>query len=113
MHGEVEVHCLVHDLGVADLNNRVQEQIIIEGRGVLGHNLDCIVSLLIRHVQVDRRFEQTSTLASTDNLGHIELAEEDLAVLHDLFWDVLGVENTKFSEDTNVSILETKALLEQ
>mmetsp|Transcript_43690 Transcript_43690/g.105380 ORF Transcript_43690/g.105380 Transcript_43690/m.105380 type:complete len:327 (+) Transcript_43690:573-1553(+) len=110
---EVVADSLVHEFCVPNLGNRLQEQIIVERVSSLHHDLQCIVMLLIMHVQVDSRVPQTGTFAGTNNLGHIKLAEEDLAMLHGLIRNVLGVKNTQFSENANVSIIKTKSLLEQ
>ena len=113
VHGQVEANGLVHDLGIADLGNRVQEEIVLPGRSAVHHHLDGIVVQLVGHVKVHGRREQTSPLASTNNLANIELAEEHLAMLHDLVGNMLGVENAQLGEDADVSILETKSLLKE
>mmetsp|Transcript_27593 Transcript_27593/g.79608 ORF Transcript_27593/g.79608 Transcript_27593/m.79608 type:complete len:1497 (-) Transcript_27593:110-4600(-) len=113
VRGQVKANSLVHNLGIADLGDGVQKEIVLPCGGALHHHFDGVVVLLVRHVKVHGRGEQTSPLASTDNLANIELAEEHLAMLHNLVGHVLGVENAQLSKDTNVSILETKSLLEQ
>ena len=113
MHGQVEADGLVHDLGIANLGNGVQEEIVVPSRRTLHHYLDGIVVLLVGHVQVHSRGEQTRSFAGTDNLANVKLAEEHLAMLHDLVRNVLGVQNTKLSKDTNVSILKAKTLLKE
>jgi hypothetical protein len=113
VHGKVKIDRLVHDLCVANLNNRIQEQIVVKGRGTLRHDLYSIVVLLVSHIEVNSRSPETSTFASTHNLGNIEFAEEYLAVLHDLFWDVLGVKDAQFRKDSNVAIFQTKTLLKE
>mmetsp|Transcript_15000 Transcript_15000/g.32476 ORF Transcript_15000/g.32476 Transcript_15000/m.32476 type:complete len:213 (+) Transcript_15000:905-1543(+) len=113
VHGEVEVHCLVHDLGITNLHNGIQEQVVVEGVGTFRHDLDSIVKLLVSHVEVDSGSPETSALAGTDDFGHVELAEEHLAMFHDLIGNVLSVKNSKFSEDTNVSVFQTKSLLKE
>mmetsp|Transcript_18353 Transcript_18353/g.25461 ORF Transcript_18353/g.25461 Transcript_18353/m.25461 type:complete len:315 (-) Transcript_18353:459-1403(-) len=103
----------VHDFVVADLNNSVEEEIIVEGRCPLHHNFDSTVMLFVLHIKVDSGLVQSSTFARSHNLRHIELAEEDLAVFHDLFWHMFCVENTQLSEDSNMGIFQSNSLLEK
>ena len=77
------------------------------------HDLDSVVMLLVLHVQVHSRRVETGTFARSNNLGNVELGKEDLAMLHDLFGDVLGVQNAQLSKDSNMSIFQAKSLLEE
>mmetsp|Transcript_20876 Transcript_20876/g.57702 ORF Transcript_20876/g.57702 Transcript_20876/m.57702 type:complete len:323 (+) Transcript_20876:774-1742(+) len=115
-HGEccqIVADGLVHEFGVSNLCNGVQEEIVLPRWRIFHHRSSRIVVLLVLHVEVNRGFEKTSAFAGTNNLGHIEFAEENLAMIHNLLWHVLGVQNTKFCEDANMSIVQANSLLKQ
>mmetsp|Transcript_57677 Transcript_57677/g.122373 ORF Transcript_57677/g.122373 Transcript_57677/m.122373 type:complete len:203 (+) Transcript_57677:726-1334(+) len=113
VHRKVEVHRFVHDLAIAHLDDRIQEEIIVEGSGVLSHHLHRIVRLLISHVKVNSRAPQSGAFTGTHDLGHVELTEEHLAVLHDLLRDMLGVEDSELGEDANMGIFQAESLLKE
>mmetsp|Transcript_16933 Transcript_16933/g.20335 ORF Transcript_16933/g.20335 Transcript_16933/m.20335 type:complete len:411 (-) Transcript_16933:138-1370(-) len=103
----------VHDFVITDLDNSVEEEIIFEGRRSFHHNLDCTIMLFVLHVKIDSGLVQSSTFACSHDLRHIELAEEDLAVFHDLFWYMFCVEDTQLGKDSNMGILQSNSLLEK
>jgi hypothetical protein len=69
--------------------------------------------LLVMHVQVDSRIPQSRTFTGPYNLGHIELAEEHFAMLHNLPRHMLSVKNTQLGKDTDVGIIKTETLFEE
>mmetsp|Transcript_31171 Transcript_31171/g.51962 ORF Transcript_31171/g.51962 Transcript_31171/m.51962 type:complete len:243 (+) Transcript_31171:665-1393(+) len=110
---KIVVHGLVHKFGISDLRDGIQENVIVPSIGPLHHDLNSAVMLLVVCVQVDSRVPKSGTFAGSHDLGYIELCEEDLAMLHGLFWYMLGIQDTKFRENSNVGILETDSLFEQ
>mmetsp|Transcript_5973 Transcript_5973/g.11985 ORF Transcript_5973/g.11985 Transcript_5973/m.11985 type:complete len:232 (+) Transcript_5973:515-1210(+) len=68
VHAEVVANCLVHELGVADFGDRVQEKIVVPRICSFHHRLNSAVVLLVLHVQINSRLVKTSAFASSDNL---------------------------------------------
>mmetsp|Transcript_4218 Transcript_4218/g.7277 ORF Transcript_4218/g.7277 Transcript_4218/m.7277 type:complete len:213 (+) Transcript_4218:981-1619(+) len=113
MISQIVSDSLVHDFLVANLCNGIQEEIVLPRRSAIHHDLHCVIVLLVLHVQIDSRGEQTSAFASTNHFRYIEFAEKHLAVLHDFLRNMFSVKDTQLSEDTNVSILKPDSLLKQ
>mmetsp|Transcript_41540 Transcript_41540/g.125895 ORF Transcript_41540/g.125895 Transcript_41540/m.125895 type:complete len:264 (+) Transcript_41540:931-1722(+) len=113
VHSQVETDSLVHELVIAYFRNRIKEEVIFKGGSTIHHNLHGIVTLLVSHVEVHSRRVEPCTFACTNYLANIELAEEHLAMFHDLLRNMFGVKNGQFSEDTNMGILKPNTLLKE
>lgn len=98
---------------VAGLLDAVEEELVLEGDGVLDHALDGVVGLPVLLVEVHRLVPEQRLLAGAQHLGHVHAVVEDLEVLHQLLGQVLGVQDAELREDARVRALQPQALLQQ
>jgi hypothetical protein len=68
-----------------------------EAPTLLATSIHSIFVLLVLHVKVDCRLEETSSFTGTHNLRNVELVEENHAMVHDLLCGTCFVYKTPSS----------------
>jgi hypothetical protein len=83
------------------------------GRGMLNHDIDCIVRLIIVGMHVNSLTPEAHLFASSQDLEDIHLLEVLSAMFHDFLWLIVGVENCEFGEDPHMCSLHSQSVLKQ
>ena len=86
---------------------------MVESRGgVVDHDVYGLVEFVVVRVQVDGFFPEHEFLAGSEKFGGVQLVHVRFAVLHQFLRLVLGIENGQFSEDADMSPLQSDSSLQ-
>lgn len=110
---EVEDDGLVEKIMIGHLDDTLAEYVMSEGSwGVVHHNLDGLVVLLVGLVQLDGLWPHLVLLTSSDKLWNVQLIGVGPDEVHQSLWFVLGEDDTQLSVDSVMSSLKSLALLQ-
>ena len=91
-----------------------EEAFVLPGSGrVFDHGVDGIVELVVVHVEVHVFVPKSVFFANNEQLRNVESLEILFAVFHQFIWLIFGIEDSQFSEDSDVCSFQTHGLFQQ